>query len=65
VSSDAPQIGIPEGSNPGPAALLAANPDLGSRDMRDLLMEFGTDGITATELTQDRREAEWRASGQR
>ena len=61
----APQVCIPEGSDPAPAALLAANLRLSSTDMRDLLMEFGTDGITATELTQDRREAEWRASGQR
>lgn len=29
-----------------------------------LLMEYGADHKTATELTQDRREAEWRANGQ-
>jgi hypothetical protein len=61
-----PQISIPEGDgDPGPGALIAANPGLGSRDMRDLLMEFGADGGNATELTQARREAEWRESGQR
>jgi hypothetical protein len=59
------RITIPKGRNPAPRALLAANPDLGSTDMRDLLIEFGTDSATATRLTQDRREAEWRASGQR
>lgn len=58
-------MGLFKKSDPDPGALLAANPGLGSTDMRDLLMEFGTDGIEATELTQARREAEWRASGQR
>jgi len=59
-------INLPEGNDdPGPGALIAANPGLGSRDMRDLLMEFGADGVTATDLTQARREDEWRLNGQR
>jgi hypothetical protein len=45
--------------------LLAENPDLSARDMRDLLMEYGAEGITASSLVSDRLEAEWRASGQR
>lgn len=59
-----PPINIPKG-NPTARELLAANPELHSADMRDLLMEFGVDGLTATELTQARRDAEWRESGQR
>ena len=59
-------VNIPEGnSEPSAGALLAANPQLGSRDMRDLLMEFGADGVRATELTQARRDAEHREGGQR
>jgi hypothetical protein len=34
--------------------LLTANPDLGQRDMRDLLMEYGFDGATAGKLTEGR-----------
>jgi hypothetical protein len=34
--------------------LLTANPELSARDARDLLMEYGFDGITASSLTQDR-----------
>lgn len=34
--------------------LLAANPGLSQRDMRDLLMEYGADGVTASQLTEDR-----------
>lgn len=58
-----PRISIPNGT-PAPADLLSANPDLNSSDMRELLMEYGVGHKTATELTQDRREAEWRANGQ-
>lgn len=36
------------------AKLLAGNPDMDYRDMRDLLMEYGTDGITAGELAEGR-----------
>jgi len=41
-------------------ALLAANPDLSARDMRDLLMEYGADGPTASELVSDRLDREHR-----
>lgn len=34
--------------------ILAANPGLSQRDMRDLLMEWEFDGITASRLTEDR-----------
>jgi hypothetical protein len=34
--------------------LLAQNPGLSYRDMRDLLMEYGVDGITAGELAEGR-----------
>lgn len=34
--------------------LLAANPELSYRDMRDLLMEYGFDGITAGRLASGR-----------
>jgi hypothetical protein len=53
-----PKVSLP--ASPTPAALLAANPGLGSTDMRDLLMEYGADGAAATALTQDRRDAEQR-----
>ena len=59
-----PNINVPN-EDPTPAELLAANPDLNSTDMRDLLIEFGATHAVAASLTKDRREAEWRASGQR
>jgi arginine repressor len=34
--------------------LLTANQHLGQRDMRDLLMEHGIDGVTATRLCEGR-----------
>lgn len=34
--------------------LLTANPGLSYRDMRDLLMEYDCDGITAGQLCEDR-----------
>ena len=34
--------------------LLASNPDLNYRDMRDLLMEYGVDGRTAGSLAEGR-----------
>jgi anti-sigma regulatory factor (Ser/Thr protein kinase) len=57
------QINVPR--RPTPRALLSANPSLSSTDMRDLLIEFGVSTARATRLTQNRREAEWRRSGQR
>jgi hypothetical protein len=67
IKSAHPAIRDKAGGNATPKErqeLLRLNPALNSTDMRDLLLEYGTPSDEATRLTQDRREAEWRANGQ-